>query len=102
MYQTNDIEYSNGELIEYIDLNKNDTWEINFSDANNAWYKEERFHGTALEVLDHVDTYLHDKENKMYNVWIYRNGNWVFRELGENKIGRIVRSQRVRKFLNKL
>lgn len=101
MYKTNDIEYSDGKLIKYIDLNKKFSWKLTFSNSNNVWYKEESLYGTAIEALDYVDKYLHNKENGMYNAWIYKDGDWMFRELGQNKMGSIQRSKRVRKFINK-
>jgi hypothetical protein len=47
------------------------TYELHFSNSNNVWYNTESFNGTEIEMLDYANKKLHNKEKKLYHLWIY-------------------------------
>jgi len=69
-------------------------YEINFSNSNNAWYDADSFTGSELNMLKYVNEKLHNKENKLYNLWIYNADDSLY--------GNFRRGKKLEKLINKL
>jgi len=50
-------------------------YRLTFSNSNNVWYDSDLFYGTEIEMLVYANEKLNNKENKLYNLWIYDEYN---------------------------
>jgi hypothetical protein len=44
---------------------------LNFSNSNNVWYRVKEFYGDEIDMLIFANEFLNNKQNKVYNLWIY-------------------------------
>lgn len=50
-------------------------YKLTFSNSNNVWYTLDSFYGKEVDMLKYADEKLNNKENKLYNLWIYDDKN---------------------------
>lgn len=72
-------------------------YKINFSNSNNTAYEECFFRGSEIDMLKYVDERLNNKQNKLYNCWIYNNGERMYQDL----IFPLRRGTTIKKIINK-
>lgn len=75
----------------------NKTYNLDFSNSNNVWYDIDSFYGSEIDMLKYANEKLNNKENKLYNLWIYdNNGNWMYRK---HTIGAFRRGKKIEKLI---
>lgn len=68
-------------------------YEITFSNSNNAWYDPDSFSGVELDMLKYVNEKLHNKKNKLYNVWVYSDDDSLYGFFSRGKkLEKLIRS----------
>jgi hypothetical protein len=69
-----------------------------FSNSNNTLYDEDYFYGSEIEMLKYANEKLNNKENKLYNLWIYDGKNRMYMDFAF--VGRFHRGKKLEKLIS--